>query len=190
MLMFVASPAAAQTIDFGALAGTNGSLFTGPYLEDGFSVSVLSGTICVAQVFGSPVPDLFGGSACSTSSSATLSVSRTGGGLFRFLGADLAANNGDVPWSFAGLVGAATTYVASGTLAENTAVFQAVSNPGSALEIDELRITLTSRGTSFNIDNLRMASAVSVPEPGSMALIVSGFFGLVGVRRRRQDVVA
>lgn len=188
MLLLVASPVTAQqTMTFGSLPGNNGDLFTGPYAEGGFSLSLLSGQICVAKAFGNPTPDLFGGPVCSSSTSATLSLTRTGGGLFNFLGADLAAQNGNGSWSFAGLLGGGTSYVAAGSIVDG-AIWRNTVNPGSGIAVDEVRIALNATGTSFNIDNIR--TSVAVPEPGSMMLVATGFFGLVGIRRRREDALS
>lgn len=194
MLILVASPVTAQTVTFGGIGGANGSAFTGPYSEAGYTVSVLGGQFCAGQIFGNPVASLFtgtgGGGACNQNA-GTLSVTRTGGGLFNFLSADIAANNGSAPFNFTGIVGGGTTYVVVGSqAAQNPFGFTTVANPASGFAVDELRITLTANGTSANIDNLVFASVVGVPEPGSMLLFASGFFGLVGVRRRRETLAA
>ncbi len=79
---------AQTTITFGSLLGAQGSAFTGPYTEGGFTVIRLSSTpnICVETSNGNPTLALAG---CSVGS-ADLSITRVGGGLFTFLGLDLA----------------------------------------------------------------------------------------------------
>lgn len=190
LLMLVALPgaAAAQTLTFGGLGGSNGDAFTGPYAESGYTVSLIAGDICVAQAFGNPTPDLFGGQICQSSAirTATLQVTR-GGGFFQFLGTDLATANGNTTFSFVGLVGGGAQYAQGGTIAPPQ-VFQTIASANSATSVDELRITLTNtQGTSFNIDNIQLAA--SVPEPSSMILLATGLAGMAFVRRRREDVL-
>lgn len=185
VLLVAAGAANAQTITFGALPGNNGDAFTGPYSEAGYDVTLLSGAICVAKSFGNPVPDLFGGPICSNTTPATLSVKKSGGGLFRFIGADLATQNGTANYTFAGYVAAISQYSSGGVL-PSTAAFATYAGSAPGTSIDELRIALSlNDGSSYNVDNIQLAST-TVPEPASFVLVGAGLAGVALLRRKRR----
>jgi len=180
----------AQTITFGSLAGSNGSAFTS-YSEAGYNVNLLSGYICNAQLFGNPVPDLFGGTECNeNSSTSVLSVTKVGGGLFRFLGLDANSQHESSTYTFAGYLASVSQYSTSGVLGAS-AVFGTMASPNTGTNIDEVRITFNSgpgQGSSYNVDNIQLgaANATVTPEPASFALMGLGLAVVAAVRRKRR----
>lgn len=182
----VPGAATAQTITFDALGGANGSFFSS-YSESGFDVALTSGTICVAKNFGNPIPDLFGGPACSTAeTSSTLRITRSGGGAFQFVGADFATQNGTSSYTFQGFLASLSQYSGGGTLPGNGA-FATYASGNSGTGIDELFISFAADGgaSSYNVDNIVLAST-AVPEPSTVALLAAGLLGMGAVRSRRR----
>ncbi len=180
--LFISAPVAvhAQTISFSGLAGSNGSAFSS-YNESGFNVLSLSGTWNQAQAFGNPTPSIF-----SSSTSASITVTRIGGGSFEFLGFAL-GNAGFSPFSFSflGLANGASVF-SSGTLAGQSTNGFVTQNNSDASLIDELQITVNKgQTTSYNIDNIQLSTTTTVPEPSTVALLGLGLASLVLVRKRR-----
>jgi PEP-CTERM motif len=175
---------AQTTITFDNLLIANGDAFSS-YSEGGFDVSLLSGYICGAQVFGNPVPDLYGGGVCNPSTTeSVLDIKLTGGGLFTFLGTDLATQNGTSTYLFTGLLSTVSQF-SSGSDFTLSGTFADFANPSSATLIDELQIMLnTSTASSYNIDNIQLAPT-EVPEPGTLSFLALGLAGLATGGRRR-----
>ena len=186
-LAFLAiAPAGAQTVTFDNLAGLNGQGFTS-YSEAGYDVDLYDGYICEAHLFGNPVPDLFGGPVCNSSITyTTLRVRRSGGGLFNFIGAELATQNGDGSYIFDGVLASLNVYSAGGTIPSG-AGFNNYASFNAATDIDALLIGLSTRGTSYNIDNIQLRSVVATPEPASMLLLGTGLVGVFAVARRKRE---
>lgn len=189
LLVSAAGASNAQTITFGALPGESGDFFTGPYSEAGYAVTLLSGTICVGKIFGNPIPNLFGGLDCDHATSATpatLSIKKIDGGLFYFVGADLATEVGSASYTFAGFLAAVSQYSAGGVL-PITDTFDTYAGSAPGTSIDELRILLNGNDAiSYNIDNIQLSASTVVPEPASFLLMAAGLAGLTYVQRKRR----
>src|ERR1700759_4693416 len=82
------TPTEASVITFSGLSGPNGVPFVS-YSEAGFTVTG-SGGFVQALFFGNPVPDLFGD---FFTTSGSVSVTLTAGGIFTFNAVDLANPN-------------------------------------------------------------------------------------------------
>ncbi len=79
-------------------------------------------------------------------------------------------------------------FTVSGSVAPN-AIFYTIASGYSGL-LDSLGFTLTSYGTSLNVDNLVLSPAAPVPEPQTYAMLLIGL-GLIGfMARRREDLTA
>lgn len=160
---------ASTTITFDDLPGGNGDPFTGPYLEDGFSVDPTAGDWFVAKLFGNPIPDLFAGPIGSPSLSE-LTITKVGGGTFSFLSSDLSSNGGRSAYNYLGYLGGSLLY-ATGGFIPTGAGFLTFGNPNSPILIDTLLISLDPVGapSSLNLDNIVLDATV-VPEPSTLAL--------------------
>src|SRR3954451_19874353 len=88
-----AATAADTTIDFGGLPGSNGSTFTGPYLEDGYTTTATGGQVFEGHVFGNPSPSLVVGAVFDGGNTGTVQL--TGAGLFSLVSFDQIGSNGD-----------------------------------------------------------------------------------------------
>lgn len=179
----VMAPASAAVITFGALPGNNGDPFTS-YAEAGFTVMKDSGSGCVGKVFGNPVPNVFGGTACDSGSVGVFTVT---GGLFEFAGIDLAANNGTLSYSITGLLNGSNVFVQSNDLAGPTGVFSTIASQSNAV-IDSLQLSFRTAGSSFNFDNINLTQRVSEPASGLLALAAFGV--MIGALRSRRRLAA
>lgn len=177
------------TITFDSLPGSNGDTFTGPYSENGFSVTATAGDWFVAKVFGNPIPDLFAGPIGSPSLSE-LTVTKDGGGSFGFRQADFSSNNGRSSLTYKGYLGAALVYTNSQFIPDAIA-FNAYLNPDVLTQIDRLVISIDPIGspTSINIDNIVLTTA-AVPEPSTLAIAGAAVLLGVGSRLRRRRLAA
>jgi PEP-CTERM motif len=180
--------ASAQTIiGFGSLGGAHQSQFVGPYVESGFQIVPTFGTICVLQSGGNPGPALGGGTFCAQGG-AEITITRVGGGLFNFLGADVAHGNaGSGSVSYRGrLLGSNVTVIGQSLTGTNTAFDTYDNSP--IVDLDELVIRI-SHPFSYTIDNLQLAEidspTTTVPEPSTVILLAIGVLGIAFVRRRR-----
>ncbi len=182
-----AGGASATTITFGGLAGANGNPFT-TYTESGFTVSSTLGSWFQGQIFGNPAPSIFSGPAFGSPATDAITVTE-GGGQFTFSALDLAANNGNVNFTFTGTLLGAPVFNVIGTQPTNTATF-ATELSGVSAVIDQLVVTTNIQGTSTNIDNIVVtAAAAAVPEPATLGILGTGL-GLMALfrYRRRQRI--
>lgn len=181
--MMMATTAHAAIIEFSGLRQTNGAAFTGPYLEDGYSVTATAGQVFEGHQFGAPEPSLVVGSIFNGGINGTVQVVRSGGGSFTFDGFDLIGNNGLANYTVSGFLGAASVFSVGGSQGGTFATLG-----GAAGVIDRLVFQLTATGTSLNIDNINVNDPAAVPEPSTWAMMVLGF-GLVGFAMRRRQTV-
>ena len=176
--MLLCTSASGATITFSGLAGANGTLLTMPYTEGGFTVNTTAGEFFQAQLFGNPIPSLF----ATLATTDTLDVT---GGSFMFASFDLAANNGDVDFTFTGSLSGVQKYSVSGVEPGRFGSFgfDTIGNPDAGITIDDLKITLHILGSSGNIDNI-----VLTPLPAAFPLFASGLgaLGLLGWRRKKK----
>jgi len=195
LVLLAAAPGHAQTIDFGGLPDSSDTPFFGPYVEDGFSISLIAGEAFVAKAFGNPVPNLYFGTVTGTPD-ATFELVRVGGGAFVFDQVDLAAQNGDMDYSIEGFLGAASLFtlngVWNGTTYPAPPTFGTFDPADTLPGIDRLVFSFYAHGTSGNIDNIVVHETTSVPgptavpEPATWAMMLMGFGAIgYGARRRR-----
>lgn len=110
---------------------------------------------------------------------------------FGFDGSDIADSGSDFLIQFllggTALTGFGTpSLVAANPLRSSNQLFYGYINTGG---FDEVRFFSTSGGDFFGFDNMTVGDVkqvVPVPEPASLALVVAGLAGLVGVARRRR----
>ncbi len=176
----LARPASATTvtiIDFNNLVAPNGTPFTST-TENGYTVTALSGSWFVGQLFGNPVPDVFLGPV-GNPAQGSIEVS---GPLFIPVSVDIACNSGSCAATFLGLRGGVQQFLDIGGSFSATG-FITSNSPHPTTVVDTLIITLIpgSGATSMNLDNL---VGNTVPEPGTLALLGSGLM-LVWRRFRR-----
>lgn len=180
-----ARPASASTltiIDFNNLVAPNNTPFA-TTTENGYTVTALSGSWFVAQVFGNPVPDIYLGPAGNPGPG---SISITGPS-FTPVSVDISCNNGTgCGVTFRGLLGGVQQFL--DTPSPFTAPgFITATSPHPNAVIDTLIVTFTPGNgtTSMNIDNL---VGNTVPEPGTLALFGTGL--LLAWRRVRRAPIA
>jgi hypothetical protein len=183
LLLGGAAQAATTTITFNGLPGPNGALFAGLYMEGGFSVSAPGGNVFQGTIFGNPAPSLVVGSVFGGGPNGIVSVT-AGGSNFSLTSFDLAGNNGAADFTVTGFEGLSQIFSLSGNVNAGTAVFQTVA--GEPGQINDLVFSLTSNGTSLNLDNIVVAT---VPEPSTWAMMLLGLAGLgFAFRQSRRKV--
>lgn len=178
--MALTAPAQAAVISFDGLSGGNGSVFTGPYVEDGFTVSAGRGDVFEGQIFGNPEPSLVVGSVFGGGPIGSVQVL---GGVFNFNSFDLSTQNGTGEYQVEGFFNGSSVFSLVGSLSPGG--FQTIS--GLAGNIDQLNFILTANGTSVNLDNIDVSAAV--PEPATWAFMILGFGAIGGALRRRKTNV-
>jgi len=189
--VIASAAASATTITFSGLTGANGTPVA-TYTEGGFTVNTTLGQFFQGQAFGNPPPSLFAGAAQGGPANDALDVTRSGGGFFDFASVDLAANNGDVNFTFTGFLGGVQQYVFNGVepgRPPGPFGFDTITNPDAAIAIDDARIALDILGTTGNADNI-VVNTVAMPEPASILLFCSALVGIVVFRRRKPNALS
>ncbi|UTW56187.1 PEPxxWA-CTERM sorting domain-containing protein [Kordiimonas sp. SCSIO 12610] len=177
LLLTLSIHSKAEVITFDGLTGSNGTPFSGPYNEDGFSITA-TGAFLEAQAFGNPVPSLF----IRNGNTGTVTVT---GNTFTFNSFDLAANNGSAFFSIMGLLDGVNIFNIAGFVPQPASGFSfSTITTGTSDLIDTLVFELTPDGTSLNIDNISLTSAV--PEPATWLMMIVGF-ALTGFALRRHE---
>jgi hypothetical protein len=182
--------ASATTITFSGLTGANGAPVA-TYTEGGFTVATTLGEFFQGQAFGNPIPSLFAGPAQGGPANDTLDVTKTGGGSFSFASVDLAANNGNVNFTFTGSLGGIQQYVFSGVepgRPPGPFGFDTIINPDAGIAIDDAMIALDVLGTTGNIDNI-IVNPVATPEPAGILLLGGALIGLGAWCRRKSKAI-
>jgi hypothetical protein len=168
------------TVGFDTLGGANGTPFAG-HSEGGFTVTPITGDWRVGQLFGDPVPSIFG----VPPTLATVRVTDTVSGLFNFSSVNLAGiTSSTATYTVEGFRNNGSVLVTSGTL--NIAdVFFNITSPNPATVLDRLDIAISPNSTtSFNVDNIVLNHVV--PEPSTLALLaMCSLVGFVARRSRR-----
>ena len=174
--------AQAAVIGFDPLNGPNGSAYTG-HTENGFTVTPTQGNWFQAQVYGNPVPSIYGGPI----NSPTTSQIKVTGGIFKFFGVDVSSNtSAGTRVDVLAYLGGALQFGYSHTI-NVVNQFETLLNPGPfTVDIDTLFIALvpTDNVTSFNVDNIQLRASNDVPAPAVLGLMLIGLAGL-GVARRK-----
>lgn len=178
--LLAGSSAQATVIGFDGLPGSNGSAFSGPYVEDGYSVVKTLGDVYEGHVFGNPQPSLVVGSVFG-GRTGSVAVSKVGGGSFSLTSFDFTSQNGVGTYSVAGSLNGSNVFLFGGG-GNFGAAWQTIL--GNSPHVDSLVFDFVAGGTSINFDNIVLGA---VPEPSSWAMMIAGF-GLVGAAARRRKV--
>jgi hypothetical protein len=168
-------------LSFSSLSGPNGAAYFGS-IESGFAITPTSGSWYQAMIYGSPFPSIFDGPV-NAPGIAALQIT-DGDGLFRFSSFDYSSNNGDSSYDIQGFLGATLQFHETGTLSGVSTPFHfsTLLSGNSTLPIDGLLIEIIPGAgvTSINLDNIMV---VTVPEPGTSALVCLGALTLIARRR-------
>jgi hypothetical protein len=176
-LAFAVPVVHAETITFSNLVGPQAQIVNS-YAEGSYTVTSSSGAWGQDHSFGNPVPSVF-----SSSTSASIDVTLTGGGAFIFNSVDLGnGGTGSPSFFIQGFFNNNWILGISSSLPASNAFFT-VPTYDNTIQIDTLRITMGVNDTNFfNVDNINVGAAV--PEPASLMLLGTAVVPML-LRRRR-----
>ena len=158
--------ARAATIDF----STATNPFTS-YTENGFTVTVWSGTWTIASGAAMDLSNTIG------------AIDVTGAGDFTFSSIDLMQNGNEAQYAITGILGGNTVFIMYGAFPSSGHWATATNTDYASQLIDTLRIKPDTHLTS--VDNIVVNPTSSTPEPGTVALIGCGL-GALGLARFRR----
>ena len=177
------------TIDFTGISGSEGSQFAS-YMEDGFTVSDVTGNWLVSQtIYGNPPPGIYFIAQPNQNITATVEVTE-GGSPFTFNSVDLYSSVTTIPYTFTGFLNGSQVYSISGTTQLAMGNFITVHNPDSGDVINSLDISVTNSpgpccSNPMALDNIDVTpQQATAPEPASLSLFAAGLAAL-GLYRRK-----
>lgn len=171
------------TISFSGLAGPDGTPFTAPYTEGGFTVTPVSGSWYQSLDFGNPVPAISG-----NTDDGEIEVTDAGLSQFLFTSVDMAGVG--YHYVITGQLGDISEFtINSGSTTLSTG-FTTISNPNPNTPINELLIEASLAGEGagpatvqpFSVDNVVVGQ---VPEPSALVLTGLAAASLALFRRRK-----
>jgi len=190
LLIAVATSSQASVIGFDDLTGANNDPFYF-YTEDGFMVFPGGGADWVQNInYGKPAPSvIFNRGRNDPELWAGMFIREESLQPFTFSAVDLYSSVTRIPYRFIGYREGMPVFDVSGTMPNTFGQFVTAFNTEAEALIDLLYIELVNPfvaigGNPVGFDNVVVAVSSAVPEPGSMALLISGLLALTALRRR------
>lgn len=192
LFLGVTAYAHAAVIGFDDLPGANNDPFYF-YSEDGFMVYPGGGSDWVQNiVYGKPAPSvIFNRQRGDPELWAGMFISEENARPFTFSAVDLYSSVTPIPYRFLGYREAVPVFDVYGTMPNTFGQFITAFNTDFEVEIDLLYIELVNPyvaigGNPVGFDNVVVSVASTVPEPGSVTLLLAGLVAATAFRRRSQ----